>query len=166
MYIQCTQKLLAKLDQPHEKLTNPPDSKYCWHASFFEHFGMVFVAIVNDCSGHELFVEVDSYQNFSSGLLQELERDMIDLGLSNEEVSSYFTHAGPLMFGPTGERAQIARLNGFTRRLKDFAVNTISFLEEMQAKAEKEGVPLDFDELEQNSLSYKGNPKPKLSPAK
>jgi len=37
MYIQCTQKLLAKLKQPYGILPNPPDVVYCWHANFFEY---------------------------------------------------------------------------------------------------------------------------------
>ena len=166
MYIQCTKKLLAKLKQPYEELSNPPHPQYCWHANYFEYQGIVFIAIMNDYSEEEYFVEVMDFQEFPVQFMQEIRRDMEELGMSAEEISSYYKEAGPIVFGPTGNRDQVAKLNGFTRRLKHFTISTIAFLNEMTDIAQQEGVPLDFDELEQPSPYYKGNPKPRYTPAK
>lgn len=161
MYIQCTQKLLAKLKRPYEELSNPPHPYYCWHANYFEHQGIVFVVMMNDHTEEEYFVQLDSFQNFEQEWIQNLQKDMEHYGVSSEDIAQYIKDAGPIVFGPTGDRSQIAKLNGFTRRFKDFTINTLAFLHEMDEKAEEEGLPLNFGEYEEEYPTF--NDKPKLA---
>ena len=159
MYIQCTQKLLAKLEQPYEELSNPPEPQYCWHANFFEHDGVVFVVMINDYSEDEFFIELESFKDFKEKFVEDLQRDMEETGVSSEQVSAYIKEAGPIVFGPTGNRSQVAKLNGFTRRFKEFAISTLAFLHEMDEKALSEGRPLNFGETEEDFLAFKDRPK-------
>ncbi len=119
MYIQCTQKLLAKLRMPHGELSNPPASQYCWHANFFEYHGLAYVVMMNDQTGKELFFPVDSFQDFAQQVEIEVELDMEDMGASVKEVSTYMRQAGPLAFGPTSDHSAIAQLSGYTKRMKN-----------------------------------------------
>lgn len=119
MYIQCTQKLLAKIKLPHGKPSNPPKLKYCWHASFFEQYDFQYVVMMNDATGEELFFSIDSFQDFDKQVLEEIELDMEDSEVPAQEIKAYMQKAGPLTFGPTRDRSAIAQLNGYTRRMKD-----------------------------------------------
>lgn len=121
MYIQCTQKLLAKLEQPYGVLPNPPEPFFCWHASYFEDdSGLLYVVMMNDYTGDEVFFELQSFKDFSKTMLEEMRLDMEDAGASAKEISAYFKTAGPVMFGPTSDSSAVGRLSGFTRRMKNF----------------------------------------------
>jgi len=159
MYIQCTKKLLAKLKRPYEELSNPPKPQYCWHANYFEHQGIVFVVMMNDHSEEEYFVQLDSFQNFEEAWIQNLQKDMEHYGVSPEDIAQYIKDAGPLVFGPTGDRSQVAKLNGFTRRFKEFAISTLGFLHEMDETALQEGRPLNFGESEKEYPTFDDRPK-------
>ncbi|MBI9095342.1 MAG: hypothetical protein JEY71_10710 [Sphaerochaeta sp.] len=162
MYIQCTKKLLAKLSQPYEELFNPPEAQYCWHANYFEHQGIVFVVMMNDYSEDEFFIQLDSFKDFKAQFMKELQRDMKETGISPEEISRYIKEAGPSTFGPTSDRSKIAKLNGFTRRFKEFAISTLAFLHAMDEQAREEGRPLNFGESEEAYPTF--NDRPKLAP--
>jgi len=118
MYIQCTRKLLAKLNQPHGFLPNPPEIVYCWHANFFEYGGMVYVVMLNDDTGEELFFPSESFQAFDKQVLTEMKLDMKDVGATAKEIKAYLQMAGPLTFGPTRDRSLVAQISGYTRRMK------------------------------------------------
>ncbi len=56
-------------------------------------------------------------------------------GVSAEDISQYINDAGPIVFGPTGNRSQVAKVNGFSRRFKEFAISTLGFLHEADETA-------------------------------
>ena len=118
MYIQCTQKLLAKLTMPHGELPNPPDVVYCWHANYFENGALVYVVMMNDDTGEELFFPVESFQDFGKQVLSEMKLDMKYGGATAKEIKAYLQIAGPLTFGPTSDRSLVAQISGYTRRMK------------------------------------------------
>ena len=121
MYIQCTQKLLAKLEQPYGVLPNPPEPFFCWHASYFEDdSGLLYVVMMNDYTGDEVFFELQSFKDFSKTMLEEMRLDMEDAGAPAKEILEYLKTAGPVMFGPTSDRSAVGQLSGFTRRMKNF----------------------------------------------
>lgn len=120
MYIQCTKKLLDKLEQPYGVLPNPPEAFYCWHASMFEQNEIMYVVMMNDFTGEEIFFEVPSFKDFNIKMHSEIRVQMGDSGASAKEVSAYLKKAGPLTFGPTSDRSLVGELSGFTRRMKKF----------------------------------------------
>ncbi|HKM08008.1 MAG TPA: hypothetical protein VJ869_13585 [Sphaerochaeta sp.] len=40
MYIQCTKKLLARLEGLQQKLSDLPEPLYCWHANVYDFNGV------------------------------------------------------------------------------------------------------------------------------
>ncbi len=121
MYIQCTKKLLDNLEQPYGALPNPPDPLYCWHASIFEQGGIMFVVMMNDLTGQDLFFDVSSFRDFSKRVLSEMRLEMRDAGATAKEVTAYMKKAGPITFGPTSDRSLVGELSGLTKRMKKFA---------------------------------------------
>lgn len=162
MYIQCTKKLLTKLRRPYEELSNPPHPYYCWHANYFELQGIEFVVMLNDHTEEEYFFHLDSFQDFEQAWIQNLQKDMEHYGVPSEDIAQYIKDAGPIVFGPTGDRSQVAKLNGFTRRFKEFTISSLDFLDDMDEKALQEGRPLNFGEYGQEYPTF--NEKPKLAP--
>jgi hypothetical protein len=118
MYIQCTKKLLAKLDQPYEKLPNPLDPFYSWHASFVEHRKVCFAVMMNDETGEDLYFPFHSFQGFAKQILKAMKQEIKEDGASAKEIAAYFKDAGPPTFGPTLDSSSLARLSGSTRRMK------------------------------------------------
>jgi hypothetical protein len=114
----------------------------------------VFVVVKNDYSGDEFFAELESFQDFETKVLQELQKSMKEKGVPAKDISSYMKEGGPLTFGPTGDRSLVAQLNGFTRRFKDFTISTLAFLEMMDQRPKEEGRPLHFGEPEDDFLAY------------
>ncbi|MDY0287947.1 MAG: plasmid pRiA4b ORF-3 family protein [Sphaerochaeta sp.] len=115
--------------------------------------------MMNDHSEEEFFVQLDSFQNFEQAWKQDLQKDMEHSGVSAEDISQYIKDAGPIVFGPTGNRSQVAKLNGFTRRFKEFAISTLGFLHEMDDTALQEGRPLNFGESEEDYATFSDRPR-------
>ncbi len=167
MYIQCTQKLLAKLKVPHGALPNPPLAMFCWHANFFEYRELLFVVMLNDDTGVDLFFPVDTFQDFTKQVVQEIELELQDRGVSAENSKSYIMEAGPLTFGPTSDRSAVARLNGYTQRMKSLIGKMYDLKDALDEEAEFDSLTDQFDDvigtLEeiQEKRETKANGKPK-----
>ena len=135
MYIQCTQKLLAKLRQPYGRLPVLPDPIYCWHANFFEYRGLVHVVMTNDLDGSVSTLEVESFKDFDKQILETLRSDMEYAGASEIQISKYLKDAGPVMFGPTSDRSKTARVTALTRTASESFSMTQSMLDQMTMMA-------------------------------
>lgn len=118
MYIQCTKKLLAKLEQPLGELSFFPDPFFCWHASFVESHGVQFAVMVNDETGEELYFPLRSFKDFDKQVLQAMTEEILDEGASAKAIAEYFKAAGTILFGPTRNHSFSGRLGGSTRRMK------------------------------------------------
>lgn len=147
MYIQCTQKLLAKLEQPYGKLPNPPEPVYCWHASFFEESDLLYVVMMNDLTEEEIFFEVDSFKDFNKKVLEEMRLEMEDSGVSAKEIDAYLKKAGPITFGPTSDRSKVAQLSGFTKRMKKFVFMMEGLMEILADPEQREELAAVMDEM-------------------
>lgn len=148
MYIQCTKKLLTKLEQPYGALPNPPEPFFCWHASFFEDDnGLLYVVMMNDSSEDEIFFEIDSFKDFSKKVVEEIQLDMQDAEASAKEISAYFKTAGPLTFGPTSDRSQVAKLSGLTKRMKEFVFMMESLQDILSDPVRREDLVSAMDEM-------------------
>ncbi len=147
MYIQCTKKLLDKLEQPHGALPNPPEPYYCWHASFFEESEQLFVVMMNDFNGEEFFFEVESFKEFNKRVVKEIRLGMKDAGAPAKEISAYIKEGGPLTFGPTSDRSKVAQLSGFTKRMKKFAFMMESLMGIMADPEHREELITMVDEM-------------------
>ncbi len=129
MYIQCTKKMLAKLEQPYGELPNPPREYFCWHASVFEEGDHQYVVMMNDHDGEEVFFELDSFKDLNKKIEEEIQLGMQDMGATEKETAAYLKHAGPVLFGPTSDRSKAAQLGGFTRRMRKFVLMMEGLLE-------------------------------------
>ncbi len=147
MYIQCTKKLLDKLEQPYGALPNPPEEFYRWHASIFEQGDILYAVMMNDLTGEEIFFEVISFKDFNKKVLSEIRLGMKDGGASAKEVSAYIKNAGPITFGPTSDRSSIAALSGFTRRMKKFVDMMESFREILADPEQRDELIAAVDEM-------------------
>lgn len=146
MYIQCTQKLLAKLEQPYGVLPNPPEPFFCWHASYFEDdSGLLYVVMMNDYTRDEVFFELQSFKDFPKHMLEEMRLDMEDAGASAKEITAYFKTAGPVMFGPTSDSSAVGRLSGFTRRMKNFVGKMQDLMDMLKDPARREELASALD---------------------
>ena len=147
MYIQCTKKLLAKLEQPYGVLPNPPEAFYCWHASIFEQRDIMYVVMMNDLTGEEVFFEVETFKDFNKKVLSEIRLGMRDTGASAKEASAYMKKAGPLTFGPTSDRSMVGELSGFTKRMKKFVDMMEGFKEILDDPQKREELFAAVDEM-------------------
>lgn len=147
MYIQCTQKLLDKLTMPHGKMPHPPEPVFCWHANFFEYHGVSYVAMINDETGEEVFFPVDSFQGFNQIVVDELQLEMEDAGLSEEKIQAYMLQAGSPVFGPTSGRTFVGRLNGFTQRMKGFIEKVHDLKDMLESESEVDDLFNQSDEM-------------------
>ncbi len=102
---------------------------------------------------------MDSFQDFEQAWIQNLQKDMEHYGVLSEDIAQYVKDAGPIVFGPTGDSSQVAKLNGFTRRFKEFAISTLGYIHEMDEKALSEGHPLSFGESEVEYPAFEERPK-------
>jgi len=166
MYIQCTQKLLAKLKMPYGELPNPPETVYCWHASFFEQYELRYVVMMNDETGEEIFFPIDSFQDFDKLVLDEMKLDMEDGGASAKKVKAYMKGAGPLTFGPTSDRSLVAQLSGYTRRMKNLIDKMYNLRDILEREGSSDNLVVHFNaEIEALAASQeKKKPKPKAKP--
>lgn len=119
MYIRCTQKLLAKIKAPHGELPNPPDALFCWSANCFEHLGSLYVVMMNDLDDEELMFEIESFEDFDTTVIAEIRSDLQGVGLADNDIVTYTKLGGPVIFGPIQDRAKVARLSGYTKRMKN-----------------------------------------------
>ncbi|NBK25731.1 MAG: hypothetical protein EOM68_27400, partial [Spirochaetia bacterium] len=147
MYIQCTKKLLDKLEQPYGALPNPPEEFYRWHASIFEQGDILYAVMMNDLTGEEIFFEVISFKDFNKKVLSEIRLGMKDGGASAKEVSAYIKNAGPITFGPTSDRSSVAALSGFTRRMKKFVYIMENLNEILADPAQRDEMMATVDDI-------------------
>ena len=147
MYIQCTQKLLAKLKQPYGFLPNPPDSRYCWHANYLDYRGSLYIVILSDETGAELFFPLDSFQGLDKQILADMKSEMVEDGASAEEAEAYLHDAGPITFGPSADRNAIAQLTGYTRRMKGFLDRMHDLGSILESETELDDLSFQFDEM-------------------
>ncbi len=164
MYIQCTQKLLAKLTQPHGFLPNPPEQLYCWHANFFEYYGSIYVVMMNDETGEELFFAIDSFHDFDKQVLEEIELDMEDGGATAKEIKAYMKSAGPLTFGPTSDRSFVAQISGYTRRMKGLIDKMHDLRDILEDEAELDSLAAHFNEEIETLAANEEKKRPKFKP--
>ncbi len=121
MYIQSTQKLLSQLGCFYEKLSNPPQPLYCWHATVFEFHGRAHIVMLNDASEFILFFQVAAFSQFEEQVREELAKALKGAGLSSDQVEAYRAQMGPIRFGPTAGPSSVGRLNNQVRRVRELA---------------------------------------------
>ncbi|MDY0287945.1 MAG: plasmid pRiA4b ORF-3 family protein [Sphaerochaeta sp.] len=120
MYVQCTQKLLAKIKAPHGELTNPPDALFCWNANYFEHLGSLYVVMINGIDDEELMFEIESFEDFDKTVIAKIRLDLQDGGLPDKDIDTYIMLGGAVIFGPIQDKAKIALLSVYSKRMSHY----------------------------------------------
>jgi len=120
MYIQCTKKLLAKLEDSCQNFFPIPDPQYCWHANVFDLYGDDYAVVLHDISGYVVFFKVRDFFDFEMQLVAEMETALEDAGLPRDTIDEYMMKSGPLLFGPTSGPSAVGRLNNAVRMMKDY----------------------------------------------
>ncbi|MDY0287944.1 MAG: plasmid pRiA4b ORF-3 family protein [Sphaerochaeta sp.] len=119
MYIQCTKKLLAKLEDVDQEILIPPQPLFCWHANVFDLYGSEYAVALHDVSDYVVFFKVRSFYDFAMQLVEEIETALMNAGLPEEVVVGYMIQGGPPVFGPTSGPSAVGRLNNAVRMLKE-----------------------------------------------
>lgn len=118
VYIQCTKKLLGKLEDVGQTILNPPQPMFCWHANVFDLQGTEYVVALHDVSDYVVVFKVRSFNEFAMQLVEEIETALKNAGLPEEIVVGYMAKSGPLEFGPTSGSSAVGRLNNAVRMVK------------------------------------------------
>lgn len=112
--IQCTKKLLEKLDVELAPVEMEEDSLFSWHANLVTVNRRNAVVVVNDKNRYAVILHGLKAKDFKRlGELAELgiREAFKDAGIKEEVIEAYFGAAGERAFGKTKDRKLVARLN-------------------------------------------------------
>ncbi|WP_048828031.1 plasmid pRiA4b ORF-3 family protein [Bacillus sp. B-jedd] len=114
MKIQCTKKLLEKLDVELAPVEMEEDSLFSWHANLITVNRRNAVVVVNDKNRYAVILhglKAKDFKKLGELAVLGIREAFRDAGIKEEVIEAYFSAAGERAFGKTKDRKLVARLN-------------------------------------------------------
>ncbi|MEQ6377327.1 plasmid pRiA4b ORF-3 family protein [Bacillaceae bacterium S4-13-56] len=115
MFVQCTKKLLGELKmEPEQSSSEELDPLFCWHANIILMNRKKTIVLVNDKNRYVVVlhgVKAEDFKRMDQLILNAIETTLLDEEIDIEIVKKYVRESSQVIFGKTGDRKLVARMN-------------------------------------------------------
>lgn len=120
MYIQCTKKMLDKLDSEKigmvstDECDDGADGFYSWHVNYITINRRKVIVCMNNLTRYTIIIyrpKAKDIAHFESRIKEGIRTAFLEEGIPREMVEEYFRNCGDVKFSKTKDRRLLANLN-------------------------------------------------------
>ena len=120
MYIQCTKKMLDKLDSEKIRMVSADecddgaDGFYSWHVNYITINRRKVIVCMNNLTRYTIIIyrpKAKDIAHFESRIKEGIRTAFLEEGIPREMVEEYFRNCGDVKFSKTKDRRLLANLN-------------------------------------------------------